>query len=184
MLHPIIYYVVLIVLCACSSNAVAQELRPTVYYMKSQQVSQIAKDIHSGKVIASADNPLVFTVADSMASENNNTRAFYIFLVSKMLQYSEDEKLKVLLGNHCKQIMQNKPDPVVGLLFSTTVKPEYRTAWAEAIALAIDVNCEEVLLECFKATRLLSLEVTSPGNKAKVEAIFNMVRSELKLQRH
>jgi hypothetical protein len=151
--------------------------------MNLPEVSQIAKDIHSGRITPS-DNAPIYTIADSMSTDNNKTRPFYIFLVSKMLLNSQDEKLKDNLGAYCRRIMQNKPDPVVTLLFSKSVKPEYKDEWAKAIAKEIAANCDKSLIECFKSTRLLSLEVSNNANKDKVEAMFNVVRSNLNLQRH
>lgn len=175
-----------VMLCfGCSCHVLhAQELKPTVLYMSMPEVSQIAKDVHSGKVKPGSDNELVYTIADSMSTDNNVSRPFYIFLVSKMLQYSTDEKLKHRLGEYCRHIMQNKPDPVVELLFSRSVKPEYKTAWAKMIAANIAATCDTELTPCFKTARVLSLEMSKTENKDKVEAIFNQVRANLNLQRH
>jgi len=169
--------------CLLPQFVLGQELKPTLFYMNLPEVSQIAKDIHSGRIQAS-DNAPIYTIADSMSTENNKTRPFYIFLVSKMLLNSQDEKLKDNLGGYCRRIMQNKPDPVVTLLFSKSVKPEYKDEWEKAISKNIAASCDKILLDCFKTTRLLSLEVSNNANKDKVEAIFNSVRSNLNLQRH
>lgn len=175
-----------ILLCfsCCCHVLHAQELKPTVLYMGMADVSQIAKDVHSGKVKPTADNELIYTIADSMSTDNIAARPFYIFLVSKMLQYSTDEKLKQRLGEYCRQVIQNNPDPVVELLFSKSVKPEYKNAWAKVIATNISATCEGELTPCFKTARVLSLEVSKTENKDKVEAIFNQVRANLNLQRH
>lgn len=169
-------YMLACVLCAVVAHA--QELRPTTYYMNSPDVSQIAKDIHSGKVVAS-DDALVYSIADSMSTLNDSTRPFYIFLVSKMLLNSKNVKLKQTLADYCRRYIQNTPDPALLLLFSKTVKPDYRYCWARALTDNIAITCDKTLVQCYKASRLLSLEVCRQENKDKLESIFNQVRSML-----
>ncbi len=180
MLRKVIYHIACFLLPVIVCG---QELKPTVTYMNMHDVSQIAKDVHSGRIVPS-DNTLIYTIADSMSTDNDNTRAFYIFLVSKMLLNSTDETLKNALAAYCLRIIQNKPDPVMALLYSKGVKPDYKYEWAKAIAKQISLDCHTTLLECFKTSRLLSLERSSERNKDKVEAIFNSIRSNLNLQRH
>lgn len=169
-------------LCCCLWGIAthAQELKPTVYYMGLPHVSKEAKDIHAG-VVPPADNEVMASIADSMNTENADTRPFYIFLVSKTLNYTKDRELKLTLGTACRRYIQNSPDAALLLLFSKTVKPEYKLAWAKAIAEDIDANCDGELKDCFKQSRLLALEVCRTENKDKLEIIYNQIRAYLQL---
>lgn len=166
--------------CLLAFASHAQELKPTVYYMGLPHVSKAAKDIHAG-VVKPADDDLMASIMDSMNTENNDTRPFYIFLVSKTLYLTKDKGLKQSLGNACRRYIQNRPDDVVLLLFSKTVKPVYKDAWAKAIAEDIDANCETTLKECFRQSRLLALEMCHTDNKDKLEIIYNQIRANLQL---
>ncbi|OSZ82033.1 hypothetical protein CAP35_01820 [Chitinophagaceae bacterium IBVUCB1] len=169
-----------IIVCLMAFAAHAQELKPTVYYMGLPNVSKAAKDIHVGTV-KPADDDIMSSIMDSMSTENDDTRPFYIFLVSKTLFLTKDKELKQSLGNACRRYIQNRPDDVVLLLFSKTVKPVYKEAWAKAIADDIDANCETTLKECFRQSRLLALEMCNTDNKDKLEIIYNQIRAHLQL---
>jgi len=157
-----------------------QELKPTVYYMGLPHVSKAAKDIHAG-IVKPADDDVMASIMDSMSTENSDTRPFYIFLVSKTLYLTRDKELKQSLGSACRRYIQNRPDDAVLLLFSKTVKPVYKDAWAKAIAEDIDANCETTLKECFRQSRLLALEMCKTDNKDKLEIIYNQIRANLQL---
>lgn len=166
------------VFVCCLSQA--QELKQTTYYMALPSVSQAAKSIHSGAV-KPVDDDVMNSIADSMFTENDDTRPFYIFLVSKVLYNTKDQQLKMSLGAACRRYIQNNPDAAIQLLFSKTVKPVYKEAWAIAIANDIDANCDTVLKECFKQSRLLALEMCKSENKDQLEIIYNQIRSSLHL---
>ncbi|MBS1773556.1 MAG: hypothetical protein JST82_11910 [Bacteroidetes bacterium] len=168
--------------CSVVTTADAQALKPTVYYMGLPNVSQAAKDYHSGKMQA-ADNAVTYSIADSMSTENKDTRPFYIFLVSKMLMKA-DKKLLQHLGAMCREYIQNSPDPAVELLFSASVKPEYKYQWAKAMSYDMDITCETTLKKCFRLSRALALERCKEANKPQLEIIYNEMRRLLNLENH
>lgn len=165
-------------ICICCTGTNAQQLKETSYYMQLPNVSQAAKDYHSG-TMAAGDNDRTYSIADSMNTEEVDTRPFYIYLVSKMLLNANKQFINNM-STACRHFIQNDPDALVGLLFSKGVKPDYRNAWARAIATDIYISCKTSPMLCFKTARSLSLERCSEPNKEKLEVIFNMVRTQLK----
>ncbi|MBN9485298.1 MAG: hypothetical protein BGO70_02455 [Bacteroidetes bacterium 43-93] len=171
----------LIVICIlCLSVAVvdAQALKPTAYYMGLPTVSQAAKDYHAGTVPA-GDNDRTYSIADSMSTLNNDTRPFYIFLVSKML-LTANRQLSIGLGRTCRDFLQRNPDAVVGLLFSTSVKPAYKYQWARVIALDIMTACPGDKMKCMKTSRLLALQHCREQNEEGLETIYSAVRASIR----
>lgn len=170
----------LIICILCLSLAVvhAQALKPTVYYMGLSTVSQAAKDYHAGTVPA-GDNDLTYSIADSMSTLNNDTRPFYIFLVSKML-LTANRQLSIGLGRTCRDFLQRNPDAVVGLLFSASVKPVYKYQWARVIALDIMTACPGDKMKCMKTSRLQALQHCREQNEEGLEAIYSAVRANIR----
>lgn len=171
---------IIIALC-CIWPAIlqAQELKETVYYMGLPHVSQAAKDYHAGKFQA-GDNDITYSIADSMDTENADVRPFYIYLVSKML-VTADKSFIQKMGTICRHYMQNEPNAALGLLFSKGVKPDYRMLWARAIAEDIKLGCDGIVMHCMRTSRSLALERCTERNKDRLEIIYNMVRSNLKV---
>lgn len=169
--------------CISASWAIcqAQDLKQTTYYMGLPNVSKAAKDIHSG-VVRPTDDAVMASIADSMFTENEDTRPFYIFLVSKTLYNTQNKSLKLMLGAACRRCLQNYPNGALELLFSKSVKPVYKEAWAAAIANDIDGNCEGASLkDCYKQSRMLALEVCKTDNKDKLEIVYNLIRTRLNI---
>jgi len=72
-------------------------------YLKNKDVSIAAKDFYSGKFKAS-DDERTLSILDSLKTQNNATRPFYIYLVSIMMDKS-DGALSEALGMQQKNLL-------------------------------------------------------------------------------
>lgn len=179
---PMKYRFVLVLLfCSICYSAGAQELKDINYYLKHRDVSKAAKDYYTGNHVP-GDDDVTYSIADSMGTLNEDTRPFYLYLVSKMLVYSGHRAVTEGLGIICKHYIQNQPNALITFLYSnsTLVLPEYRNAWARAIAHEITMSCDNDLMQCLKVSRALALERCDEDNKQRLEVIYNLARTELK----
>lgn len=171
----LLHLIVFLIMCTASA---AQELKQTAYYMQLPNVSQTAKDFHGGKV--QLNDSIAYAIFDSMYTENDDTRPFYMYLVSKML-LNHSSRLPSNMSFICTHYIQNNSDALMSLLFCKGVKPDYRYAWAGIVAKDIRKGCDGDLLPCFKTSRTLALERCSDENKQRLEAIYVFIRADLQL---
>ncbi len=159
----------------------AQQGRGVDYYLKNKDVSKAAKDYYLGNA-EPGDDDTTYSIADSMNTQNDDTRPFYIFLVSRMLHYKENRAVTEGLGIICKHYIQNDPNHLVQFLFGEDplARPEYKDVWVKAIAREIRLSCEGDLVQCMRKSRVITLDRCDEDNKPQVEVLFNMIRAELK----
>ncbi len=174
-----LFYLILFI---CSGYcAGAQELKLTSYYMQLESVSQTAKDFHSGKATLNTD--IIHNLCDSLYTSSDDTRPFYIYLVSKILlnhSSSLPEEMPVL----CMHYIQNNPSQLMDLIFSKGVKRDYKNAWVSLVAKGIQADCRESVLQCFKTSRLLALEFCDERQKPQLESVYLSIRSALDVHKH
>jgi hypothetical protein len=101
------------------------EGRPVSFYLYRGDVSPVAKDFYLLRFIPS-DNPLTFSLGDSLLTRNDTTRPFYYFLFRRLRQIS-DEALTEGLTNYAARYALTYPEE----FFKKLRMPVYRASYSD-----------------------------------------------------
>lgn len=151
------------------------------FFLQHTDVSQAAKDIYiEGLNSTNADK--AYSVMDSVFTDNEATRPFYILVVSRMLSEA-DIAMKSELNIVCRYVTEYYPSALVSVLFGAKnqTNDELQEQWANSVAVEIRVNCHGDLLGCFKQSRNAALEHCPDVDKQRLELLYNMVRRDMNL---
>jgi hypothetical protein len=146
-------------------------------YLKNKDVSIAAKDFYSGKFKAS-DDERTLSILDSLKTQNNATKPFYIYLVSIMMDKS-DGALSEALGNAAKEFIEHNPNQAIDFLYSnnTVLIKKFRCNWAFRIGGEFIITCEGKEKECAKKSLAQTLIKTSQANKSKLTQFYIQIES-------
>ncbi len=173
----------LLLLMACISSPClyAQELKSFDYYYAHPQVSQEAKEYYAG-MFSVNNSDKAYSVMDSVFTENDETRPFYIYLVCRMLKEA-NENMMSELSIICRYLVELHPSSLAAVLFAgeNYVDEKCREGWAGRISVELRVTCEKELMECFKQSRTTALQNCDSRQKPNLEVLYNMVRKDLNL---
>ncbi len=148
------------------------------YYLKNKAISQPAKDFYYHKFPAS-DDEKTFSIIDSLTTDNNSTRPFYLYLVSNMLKKS-DGALAESLGNSCNTFLQSHPNQILEFLYTNRISsPEFIDLWAYAIAGEFMITCEGKENQCVTASFNKLLLKCKTDNKSLLRVFFKKIISKI-----
>lgn len=147
------------------------------FYHDNKQISKTAKDFYFDKFKA-ADDTRTFSIIDSLKTKNNQTRPFYILLVSKIIDKS-DGALSESLGVSCKDFLESQPDFLIDFLYSKNkiVDKHYFDNWAHIIAGEFMIDCEEKEKKCIKKSLQQTSTKVELGNKSKLTDLYHQIES-------
>lgn len=167
--------------CLAFGQAAGQGVREPQYYLSHAEVSPAAKEYYSRKWELNS-NKSAFGILDSAFTNNDTTRPFYVYLVGRMANEAQGDLL-VEVNIACKYTAELFPATLADVLFSNSPlgNSGMRDAWVKRMAVEIRVTCTDELMDCFKKSRALSLQNSTPASKSKMELLYNMVRRELNL---
>lgn len=153
----------------------AQPPRDSVYYLNSRKISKAAKDYYNGKFKAS-DDARTFSILDSLKTNDDSTRPFYIYLASKMMKKS-DGALSEELGVVCKDFIEWHPNEAIAFLYSnkTMASREFIDNWAKTIAGEFRIDCEGKEKPCVKASLNKATVKCSEKNKKYLQDLFDRI---------
>lgn len=172
----------LVILCCASSPFLfAQELKNFDFYYSHPQVSQEAKEYYAG-LFSVNNNEKAYSVMDSVFTQNDATRPFYIYLVCKMLDEA-DENMMADLSIICRYVVEIHPTALMAVLHAgrNYVDDKYRAIWAKRISTELRVTCDQELMDCFKISRNAAIQACAENQKQRLETLYNMVRKDLNL---
>lgn len=120
--------------------------------------------------------------ADSMFTQNDETRPFYILLTTRMLKTAKGD-LSKQLTIICRHFAEQRPSDLAAFLYqkNSLVDKHFSDYWAHRISVDIRVMCETDLLTCFKQSRNIALSNCTEAYKPKMEVVYNKVRRSLNL---
>ncbi len=164
-----------------SVSVQAQTLKTVSYYLQHRGVSEDAIEFYTGRLTVK-DIDKALDVADSMFTRNDETRPFYMLLVSRMLGQAKGE-LRQQLNVTCRHFVEQHPSELVAFLFQKhhLVSSSFIDRWAYRVSVDIRVMCNEDLLSCLKQSRNIALSNCDEKYKAKIEVLYNNVRKQLNL---
>lgn len=170
-----------ILCCTCSSFLFAQELKNFDFYYSHPQVSQEAKEYYAG-LFSVNNSEKAYSVMDSVFTQNDETRPFYIYLVCKMLGEA-DENMLAELSIICRYVVELQPSALVTVLYAgrNFVEDKYKDIWAKRISTELRVTCDKELMDCFKQSRTIAIQACAEEHKPRLEVLYNMVRKDLNL---
>lgn len=153
----------------------AQRLQEASVYLGSQCVSAIAKDYYNNLFVAGDDHKSI-SIADSMWTNNCNTRPFYLLLISNML-VNADGVLGDTLGVYCKRFIETRPDDIIDFLYcgNPAVNRDFIQHWAYQIAGEIMADRSTDPVACRQKLLDAALDKCKPENRSKVEFFFSRI---------
>ena len=161
--------------------AQGQALKPVNFYLQHSGVSENAIDFYTGRLsVMDADKAM--EIADSMFTENDETRPFYILLTTRMLKVSRG-KLSKQLTIISRHFAEQHPSELSAFLYqkNSLISRDFPDYWAYRLSVDIRVMCEYELLTCFKESRNVALKNCSEKYKPQIEILYNIVRHQLNL---
>lgn len=166
----------ILVFIASSHNLSAQALKPLDVYLKSNEVSQEAKDYYN-KEFKGSDNDKTFSILDSLETRNNNTRPFYIFLATLMLQ-SSDGALSEGLGRYCAAFIESHPTELVAYTVSLPRLQKEKTIdnWAMGAAGEFYNSCKPKEMECIDRSFNNARKKSSESQVSVLKDIYSLIR--------
>lgn len=178
MVQKIIFAIVFFMAGYCCN---AQQLQDAQYYLSHADVSQDAKDYYRQGFVA-ADAQKAYSVLDSIFTENDSTRPFYVLLAGRMLTEANGELLAEL-NIVCRYVAELHPGTLVAVLFADAgkVPANYRQLWAQRMAVEIRISCTGDLVKCFKQSRSAALQHCTEDSKGRLEVLYNLIRKDLNL---
>ncbi|MEZ5017208.1 MAG: hypothetical protein R2800_09160 [Flavipsychrobacter sp.] len=169
------------VLLMFSIASQAQELKPISFYLQHSGVSEDAIEFYTGRLTTKNIDKALET-ADSMFTDNNETRPFYILLTTRMLKTARGDLSKQLTVV-CRHFAEQHPSDLAAFLYQKNhlVSSRFSDYWAYRIAVDIRVICDGDLMTCFKQSRNIALSNCVDKYKPKMEVLYNLVRRNLNL---
>lgn len=168
------------IFCGCDFCGYAQELQPPQFYLSRADVSRDAKDYYI-EGLNKTNLHKAYSVLDSVFTDNDVTRPFYILMACHMLSQAEGELLEELkiISRFTAEL---QPGSLGQVLFSREkAYSGYKFQWAKAMASEIRTSCTSDLMACFRKSRSEALQHCNAGDKMHLETLYNMVRKDLNL---
>lgn len=158
-------------------NVFAQSPKDIRFYLNDINISKTAKAYYNGQFKVD-DGRKTFSILDSLNTRNNDTRPFYLFLVSKMMNEA-DGALSEGLGNSIKEYFETRPDNVLDFLFSNSkiVTTQFKNNWANVIAGEFMIICEDNEKVCIKKSLQQTLLKVKPENKVHSIQFYKLIES-------
>jgi hypothetical protein len=171
-----IIIIVVIGSLVASIKLCGQPLKDFSLYLNSKQVSKNAKDYYNNKFKASDDGKTL-SIIDSLKSKNDETRPFYIFLVSRMMIKS-DGALSEALGD-CKDFLENHPDYAIDFLYSNNSLDNkiFVDNWAKTIAGEFAIDCEGKAIQCVNESLQKTITKCRTDNQFKLTEFYQKVQN-------
>ncbi len=169
-----------LIFCVCGFCGYAQELQPPQFYLSRADVSRDAKDYYT-EGLNKTNLHKAYSVLDSVFTDNDVTRPFYILMACHMLSQAEGELLEELkiISRFTAEL---QPGSLGQVLFSREkAYSGYKFQWAKAMASEIRTSCTSDLMACFRKSRSEALQHCNAGDKMHLETLYNMVRKDLNL---
>lgn len=173
------YLLFLLALVASSQNLNAQEFQPIGDYLNSTDISQEAKDFYTHDLDVNTSDE-VYSIIDSLFTENEDARTFYVFLACQMLADANPD-LQKKIGIVCGYLLEQHPMNVTAALFTDRQDDDCKMIWVQIAAGEIKKNCKEGLMDCFKYSRTTALQNCNANHKERLETMYNLIRRELGL---
>lgn len=128
------YTYLILLLCVVALKSGAQPLGSIDDYLKSERIHEGAKAYYNKEVKAATDDSTM-RIADSMLTQNDTVRPFYILQVSDMFVNAERE-LAMKLFPYCWKLLEEHPGDLTAFLYcdSKYVYDDFKKYWATAIA--------------------------------------------------
>lgn len=177
MLYRIIF---VLIFCVCGFCGYAQGLQPPQFYLSRADVSRDAKDYYT-EGLSKANIHKAYSILDSIFTDNDITRPFYILMACHMLSQAEGELLEELkiISRFTAEL---QPGTLGDVLFSgEKAYGGYKFQWAKAMASEIRTSCASDLMACFRKSRSEALQHCDEADKMNLETLYNMVRKNLNL---
>lgn len=145
------------------------------FYLDNKYVSKTAKDFYNGNFRAT-DGSKTFSIIDSLKTENDLTRPFYIFLVSKIMNKA-DGALSESIGASCKKFIESNPDFLIDFLNSKSklIENDFLDNWTKHVAGEFIITCEGKEKECIKKSLQKALKQVKPDNKSKLTTFYHKI---------
>ena len=171
---------VIVLMLIFTNQLFTQPLRKIDTYLSNKAIPSVAKNYYYNK-ISPKDNKQTQQIIDSLNTSNNNTRPFYILVVSKMLK-NADGALGETLGLYCKSFIENNPNHLINFFYAPTTqsKKEAIQLWAKIIAQEFEIDCESNELKCIEQSLQYALSKCSAANKPLLKTIYNGIKKEIK----
>lgn len=133
-------------------RAWSQSMEDVSYYLNNPRVSQTARECYKNDM-SSTDIDVVNNIADSLCARNADARAFYMYLVCRMLVTSGGIP-PGKVGAMMQRLTESRPDAVVSFLTTPqneAVEKSYFEYWADGLAYQFTNHCA-----CETATCILT----------------------------
>lgn len=144
------------------------------FYLSHKQVSKTAKDYYHNKFIA-IDDDRTFSILDSLNTHNNETRPFYLYLTSHMLE-TADGALSEGMGLLCKEFVEKHPNYLMEFLYTSNKKivtNNFAQNWINQIGGEFMIACDEKALTCSKKSFTKSTSQVSWNNRPFLVQFYN-----------
>ena len=164
-----------IILCFCFIHPFAQAPGDINMYLKSAAIPQSVKGIYSGNLKAT-DNTVTLRILDSLQTNNNFTRPFYLLVVSKLLLHA-DGALSEATGLACKKFLETKPQLLIAFLYvnDTIVDKNFKLLWANAIRDEFKIDCEHKVKECIMSSKKIAQPKCNETYKPKIDNFYSLI---------
>ncbi|MCB0696217.1 MAG: hypothetical protein KDC07_02565 [Chitinophagaceae bacterium] len=178
MIHKVFLVLCFTFMAYCGS---AQGLQNFDFYYGHSQVSQEAKEYYAHLFDVNSSNK-AYSILDSVFTQNDETRPFYIFLICRMLKEARGEML-IELNIICRHAAEMYPNSLIPVLYAgkNYVDEDVKDLWASRMATEIRVTCNGELMNCFKDSRSTALQHCDTYNKGRLESLYNFIRKDLNL---
>lgn len=173
-----LHIIFLVTTCFTASS---QQLNTVRFYLQHTEISEDAIEFYTGRSTVK-NQEKALAVVDSMFTENNETRPFYLLLVSRMSLVAKGALNKQITMS-CRHFAEQHPSDLAAFLYQKHLLMDSRFVdeWAHKISVDIRVMCDEDLLSCFKQSRNIALANCNEDYKPKIEVLYNSVRQRLNL---
>ena len=159
-----------------ASFSFAQNKTELDMFLKTKNVSKAAKDYYQGKFKAS-DDARTFSILDSMETTNSQTRQFYLYLATQMMQNS-DGALSEELGLRAKDYVEQHPNWALVFLQGKFASPTFNNLWAKRIAGEIMIDCEGKERKCAKEWYDSAEKKTDSQYKLALKTLYDQVSKQ------
>lgn len=174
-MHRAIYLSLIAIFLSKASNC--QPLQRIPFYLSDPSISKNAKSFYQGKFKAS-DDERTFSIIDSLKTSNNNTRPFYIFLVSKILP-NADGALSEGLGLACKEFVEWNPNFLMSFLSGKNIDSAFIEDWAEEVAGEFQIECEGNEYRCIGSSFKIAANNCLLGNRRQLSSFYELIRRSI-----
>ena len=158
-----------------------QPLRDINTYLKNPAIPKVAKLYYAGKFRASDDDS-TFRIIDSLKTNNDRTRPFYILLTTKMRIHLNDEALSEVLSLASEELFEENPNALIEFLYckNPLVKKEFKESWVSGILGEIYMSHEKEEQKYLGTLKIKTFKKCKPENKKSLESFYTMLNKEMR----